>query len=155
MLCSLLAKKFKQELQVLWGELKNFPREKDPEILKPYFKKMGQYNIYLFRHGETVYNKKKVFTGWKDSSLTNKGVSQAKYLAKILKNKQIDVAIQTPLKRSKNTLKLGYMILSEVQENESVLHNEQLIFMKNNRTSKIEMSDIADFYFIFVRLGVI
>ena len=61
--------------------------------------------IYLFRHGQTYYNKRKVFTGWKDSKLTPKGVRDAKEIAKKLKNKKFQIAYQTRLSRSKHTLK--------------------------------------------------
>jgi len=61
--------------------------------------------IYLFRHGQTYYNKKHVFTGWKDSKLTPKGIIDAKKVAKKLKNKKFQVAFQTRLSRSKDTLK--------------------------------------------------
>jgi 2,3-bisphosphoglycerate-dependent phosphoglycerate mutase len=46
-----------------------------------------------------------MFTGWKDSKLTALGKKQAKKIAKKLKNKKIDVAFQTRLSRSKDTLK--------------------------------------------------
>jgi 2,3-bisphosphoglycerate-dependent phosphoglycerate mutase len=62
-------------------------------------------HIYLFRHGQTYYNKNKWFTGWKDSKLTPLGIRQAKKIARKLKNKRIDVAYQTRLSRSKDTLK--------------------------------------------------
>jgi broad specificity phosphatase PhoE len=61
--------------------------------------------IYLFRHGQTYYNKNKIFTGWKDSKLTPKGINDAKNIAQKLKGKRIDVAIHTSLSRSKDTLK--------------------------------------------------
>ena len=61
--------------------------------------------IYLFRHGETYFNETKRFTGWKDSKLTKKGIRSARAIAKKLKNKRIDVAYQTRLSRSKDTLK--------------------------------------------------
>ncbi len=66
---------------------------------------MKNLKIYLFRHGETYYNKNEIFTGWKDSKLTPKGVKDAKIIAKKLQNKKIDIAFQTELSRSKNTLK--------------------------------------------------
>lgn len=66
---------------------------------------MAKYHIYLFRHGQTYYNKNKMFTGWKDSRLTPKGKQDAKKIAEKLKNKKIDVAYQTRLSRSKDTLK--------------------------------------------------
>ncbi len=69
-------------------------------------KKVGKENfIYLFRHGKTDFNVRKIFTGWKDSNLTKEGIKNAKEISKILKNKKIDVAIYTHLSRSKDTLK--------------------------------------------------
>ena len=63
------------------------------------------YKIYLFRHGQTTYNRDKIFTGWKDAKLTSKGIKQAKVIAKKLKNKKFQTAFQTKLSRSKDTLK--------------------------------------------------
>ncbi|MBS3115084.1 phosphoglycerate mutase family protein [Candidatus Woesearchaeota archaeon] len=62
-------------------------------------------HIYLFRHGQTYYNKDHIFTGWKDSKLTPKGIKQAKIVAKKLKNKKFQVAYTSDLSRCKNTLK--------------------------------------------------
>ncbi|MBI2629038.1 histidine phosphatase family protein [Candidatus Pacearchaeota archaeon] len=63
------------------------------------------YHIYIFRHGQTYYNKDGIFTGWKDIKLTPLGIKQAQKISKKLKNKQIDLAFQTKLSRSKDTLK--------------------------------------------------
>ncbi len=62
-------------------------------------------HIYLFRHGQTYFNRDKRFTGWKDSKLTPKGVRDAKKVAQKLKNEKFQVAYQTRLSRSKDTLK--------------------------------------------------
>ena len=62
-------------------------------------------HICLFRHGQTYFNRDKRFTGWKDSKLTPLGKKQAKIIAKKLKNKKFEVAYQTRLSRSKDTLK--------------------------------------------------
>lgn len=62
-------------------------------------------NIYLFRHGKTVYNTKGIFTGFIDSKLTKEGIKHAKVIAEKLKNKKFQVAFQTELSRSKDTLK--------------------------------------------------
>jgi 2,3-bisphosphoglycerate-dependent phosphoglycerate mutase len=64
-----------------------------------------KYHIYIFRHGQTYYNKKGIFTGWKESRLTPLGIKQAQELAKKLKSKKIDVSFQSKLSRSKDTLK--------------------------------------------------
>lgn len=66
---------------------------------------MAKLKIYLFRHGETYFNRNKTFTGWKESKLTKKGIKQAKTIAKRLKNKKIEIAFQTKLSRSKDTLR--------------------------------------------------
>jgi len=61
--------------------------------------------IYLFRHGQTTYNRDHRFTGFKDAKLTKKGITHAKTIAKKLKTKKFQVAIHTRLSRSKDTLK--------------------------------------------------
>ncbi|MFH1802226.1 MAG: phosphoglycerate mutase family protein [archaeon] len=61
--------------------------------------------IYLFRHGQTTYNRDQRFTGWHDPGLTRLGKEQAEAIARKLKNKRFQVAIQTRLKRSKQTMK--------------------------------------------------
>ena len=60
--------------------------------------------IYLFRHGQTFYNKNKYFTGWKDSKLTPQGYKDARKVARALKDVKIDIAFETRLSRSKETL---------------------------------------------------
>ena len=61
--------------------------------------------VYLFRHGETFYNEKGIFTGWKDSKLSPKGIKSAKIIARKLKNKKFEIAFYTRLSRSRDTLK--------------------------------------------------
>ena len=62
--------------------------------------------IYLFRHGQTVDNSNAVFSGWRDSKLDKIGIESAKIVAERLKNKRINLAFQTKLSRSKDTLKI-------------------------------------------------
>jgi len=80
--------------------------------------------IYLFRHGQTYYNKKHVFTGWKDSKLTPKGVKDAKKVAQKLKNKKFQVAYHTRLSRSKNTLKY---VMKFHPECEKIITDDRMI----------------------------
>ncbi len=63
-------------------------------------------HIYLFRHGETTYNRDKRFTGFHNPELTNRGIKQAKGIARKLKNKKFELAFHTKLKRSEQTLKI-------------------------------------------------
>ena len=62
-------------------------------------------HIYIFRHGQTTYNRDKRFTGFHDPPLTSLGKKQAKIIKKKLKDKKFEVAFYTRLKRSKQTLK--------------------------------------------------
>jgi 2,3-bisphosphoglycerate-dependent phosphoglycerate mutase len=67
--------------------------------------KRKKCKIFLFRHGQTFYNKNKYFTGWKDSKLTPEGFKNARKIAELLKNEEISIAIHTRLTRSKKTLR--------------------------------------------------
>src|SRR3989344_8805615 len=63
-----------------------------------------EFKVYLFRHGQTTYNRDGKFTGWKNPSLTLLGKRQAQAVAKKLKSKRFCIAINSGLKRSIETL---------------------------------------------------
>ncbi len=65
---------------------------------------MGQNSIYIFRHGQTTFNRDGRFTGFKNPKLTKLGIKQARIVAKKLAHKKFTVAIHTRLVRSKQTL---------------------------------------------------
>lgn len=60
--------------------------------------------IYLFRHGQTFYNARKIFTGWKNARLTELGIQQAKNMALLLREKTINIAYRSHLVRTRDTL---------------------------------------------------
>ncbi len=60
--------------------------------------------IYLFRHGETYYNRSKRFTGWVNSRLTPKGIKQSNVIAEKLRTKKFQIAFKTSLSRSSDSL---------------------------------------------------
>ncbi len=66
---------------------------------------MEKHHIYVFRHGQTYFNRKGIFTGWKESKLTPLGIKQARKVARELKDKRIGIAFDNTLGRSKQTLK--------------------------------------------------
>ena len=43
------------------------------------------YKVVLLRHGESVWNKENLFTGWTDVDLSDKGVAEAHNAGKLLK----------------------------------------------------------------------
>jgi len=63
-------------------------------------------HIYLFRHGETNFNRSKRFTGRVNSRLTIKGIKQTNFIAELLKEKRFQIAFKTSLSRSSNSLKI-------------------------------------------------
>ncbi len=69
--------------------------------------------LVLVRHGQSDWNLKNLFTGWKDPDLTPLGVSEAKAAGKRLKDLglQFDIAYTSDLVRAQHTLKL---ILAEL-----------------------------------------
>ncbi|MBI2463554.1 2,3-diphosphoglycerate-dependent phosphoglycerate mutase [Candidatus Peregrinibacteria bacterium] len=60
----------------------------------------------LLRHGESLWNKEKKFTGWTDIDLTEKGIEEAKIAGRMLKKEGIrfDIAYTSFLKRAIRTL---------------------------------------------------
>jgi len=80
--------------------------------------------IYLFRHGQTFYNRDHKFTGWKDSRLTPKGIQDARTVGQKLKGKRIDYAIQTHLSRSKDTLR---HVLKHHPECKGIITDDRMI----------------------------
>lgn len=64
---------------------------------------MNKSLIYIVRHGETMWNSKKIVQGQKDSPLTQNGIIQAKELAKELKKINFDLIFSSDLLRAKQT----------------------------------------------------
>jgi 2,3-bisphosphoglycerate-dependent phosphoglycerate mutase len=80
-------------------------------------------NLYVTTHTETYYNKKNLFCGRINSRLTPEGIKQAKKLAQQLKNKKIDIAFTSSLKRTKDTL--AYIL--KYHPNTKIIVDDRLI----------------------------
>jgi len=83
-----------------------------------------EFHIYIFRHGETYYNKSKRFTGWVNSRLTSKGIKQSNVIAEKLRKKTFQIAFKTSLSRSSDTLKT---VLKYHPECKKVIVNDRMI----------------------------
>ncbi len=69
--------------------------------------------LILLRHGESVWNKENIFTGWTDVDLSERGVEEAREAGRLIREVGIkpDVAFASVLKRSIRTL---FIVLEEL-----------------------------------------
>ena len=82
--------------------------------------------LVLVRHGESDWNKKNLFTGWRDVDLTEGGIAEARAAGRKLKAQglKFDVGFTSALKRAQRTLDL---ILEELgQKNIPIIKNQAL-----------------------------
>jgi len=64
-------------------------------------------SILLIRHGETAWNREKIFRGTYDVPLNENGRAQARHLAKALASRKIAVAYSSPLSRARETAQIA------------------------------------------------
>jgi 2,3-bisphosphoglycerate-dependent phosphoglycerate mutase len=71
--------------------------------------------LVLVRHGQSEWNLKNLFTGWRDVDLTEQGVTEARSAGRKLKSQglRFDVAFTSVLKRAQRTLTLMLEELGE------------------------------------------
>jgi len=62
--------------------------------------------ILLIRHGETAWNRERVFRGTYDIPLNDNGRNQAKLIAKAMESSRIDAAYTSPLSRADETARI-------------------------------------------------
>jgi len=64
------------------------------------------YKLVLLRHGESIWNKENLFTGWTDVDLSDKGIDEANRAGDILLKEgfKFDIAYTSVLKRAIRTL---------------------------------------------------
>ena len=69
---------------------------------------MSDRLLVLVRHGQSEWNLKNLFTGWRDVDLTEQGVKEAREAGRKLKAQGLafDIAFTSALKRAQRTLDL-------------------------------------------------
>ena len=91
--------------------------------------KMKSRNLILVRHGQSEWNAKNLFTGWKDPGLTDQGVSEAKNAGKLILEQKIefDVMYTSMLSRAQKTgdIILGILNRKEIPIIKSEALNER------------------------------
>ena len=92
-------------------------------------------SLVLVRHGQSQWNEKNLFTGWKDPGLTAKGVEEAKSAGIQLRSEgfQFDVLFTSNLLRAQKT---GEIILKE-------LGTTNLPVVKNQALNERDYGDLS------------
>ena len=73
----------------------------------------SSYDLVIIRHGQSEANKENIFTGWRDSPLSAKGIEEARAGGKLLSHEGIrfDVAFTSLQSRAIKTL---WLVLEEM-----------------------------------------
>ena len=88
--------------------------------------KMKKRNLILVRHGQSEWNAKNLFTGWKDPDLTEKGLLEAKIAGEQIAAEDInfDIMFTSVLSRAQRT---GQIILEGINQTHiNVIKNQAL-----------------------------
>ena len=72
-------------------------------------------NLILVRHGQSLWNKERKFTGFMDIKLSKNGESEAEYAGNLIKglNIELDAFFTSQLKRAINTLEIILKVLNK------------------------------------------
>jgi len=91
--------------------------------------------LVLVRHGQSEWNLKNLFTGWKDPDLTEQGVAEAKAAGRVLREHgySFDVAFTSELKRAQRTLDIVL----------AVLHQENLPIVRDRALNERDYGDLT------------
>lgn len=81
----------------------------------------GVTQLVLLRHGQSIWNRDKIFTGWSDVALSPKGEREAEQAAYLLKQADFtfDLCFSSTLQRAKTTLQI---VLSSMQLDKIPVH---------------------------------
>ena len=96
---------------------------------------MKSRNLVLVRHGQSEWNAKNLFTGWKDPGLTDQGVAEAKNAGRLIleQNIRFDLMYTSMLSRAQKT---GDIILG-------VLNHKEVPILKNEALNERDYGSLA------------
>ena len=96
---------------------------------------MKSRNLVLVRHGQSEWNAKNLFTGWKDPGLTDQGLAEAKNAGRLIleQNIRFDLMYTSMLSRAQKT---GDIILG-------VLNHKEVPIVKNEALNERDYGSLA------------
>ena len=91
---------------------------------------MKTNKLVLIRHGQSIWNEKNLFTGWKDIGLTKKGINEAKSVGEQIKRigTKFDAMYTSSLVRAQKT---GEIILECISQKEIEIISDQSLNERN------------------------
>ena len=98
--------------------------------------------LVLIRHGQSDWNLKNLFTGWKNPDLTPQGIEEAKRAGRALKELGLgfDIAFTSALVRAQNTTRL---VLGELGQTPTTIENQALNERDYGDLSGLNKADAA------------
>ena len=113
--------------------------------------------LILLRHGESIYNRENLFTGWTDVDLSEKGIEEARHAGEILHAKGLlpDVCFTSWLKRAIHTaqITLKTMAWEHVDCTKSWKLNERHYGAWQQRNKDEVRKEVGEQHFVAVRRG--
>ena len=108
--------------------------------------------LILMRHGESIWNKQNIFTGWVDVPLSKKGMQEAVNGGKKIKDIDIDIIFTSTLVRAQQTLFLA-MAENNTKKTLVVKHEEKkLKEFENIYNNNVEIIPIYISYHLNERM---
>ena len=91
---------------------------------------MKKRNLILVRHGQSEWNAKNLFTGWKDPGLTKAGLQEAKNAGLLIgsQNIRFDIMYTSALSRAQIT---GQIILETINQRNIVIIKDEALNERN------------------------
>ncbi|NGX41242.1 MAG: 2,3-bisphosphoglycerate-dependent phosphoglycerate mutase [Candidatus Anoxychlamydiales bacterium] len=107
---------------------------------------MAKTKLILMRHGESVWNKKNLFTGWVDVPLSDKGIEEAIEGGKKIKDIPIDIIFMSTLIRAQMT---GFLAMQQHSTTKTLVvnHEKGKLFDWGNIFNDKTKEDTIEVYF--------
>ncbi len=113
--------------------------------------------LILLRHGQSLYNRRNIFTGWTDVDLSEEGIAEAKRAGQLLKESGLypEICFSSWLKRAIHTaqLALGEMDWEQIDCCKSWKLNERHYGAWQGRNKDEVKAEVGEEAFIAVRRG--
>ncbi len=113
--------------------------------------------LILLRHGQSVYNKQNIFTGWTDVELSDEGIAEAKRAGQILSANSLlpDLCFTSWLKRAIHTAQLALreMDWEQIDCRKSWKLNERHYGAWQQRNKDEVKAEVGQEAFVAVRRG--